>query len=98
MTTKQPYTQIGRQNDRVYALRRLSGFLFLAVIIVGSVEAKRLPFAILVMGTCLIAAGLPTAIYGFRTLERYKNVFDYEPAEFWGKTRNGGEAREVLMG
>jgi hypothetical protein len=81
-----------------YALRRLTGFLFLATVIVGSMEAPKSPLIIMVIGICLIAAGVPLSIYAFKKMELYKNVFDYEPAEFLGKMRNGKEARETLMG
>jgi hypothetical protein len=82
----------------LYGIRRLTGFLFLAAIILGSMAAPNSPAAILIIAICLIAAGIPLSVYAFRTMEGYKNVFDYEPAEFWGRTRNGKEARETLMG
>jgi hypothetical protein len=80
-----------------YALRRVTGFLFLVAIIIGSIETTKAPLTILIIAVCLIAVGIPLSIYAFRAMEGYKNVFDYEPAEFWGKKRNGKEARETLM-
>jgi len=74
----------------------LTSFLFVATIIFGSREGPRIPGIILAIAICLFAAGVPLSIYAFRTMDRYKNVFDYEPAEFWGRTRNGKQARETL--
>ncbi len=79
------------------SLRSLTSFLFLALIVLGSMAAPSAPMPILIMAVCLFAIGVPLAVYAFKALERYKEVFDYEPTEFWGRTSNGKQARENLM-
>ncbi len=79
------------------ALRRLSSFVFIGVVVWGIFEAARAPVAVLVAAICLIVTGVPVCAYSLRAAERYKVVFDYEPTEFWGATRNGKQAREVLL-
>ncbi len=81
----------------LYSLRKLTGFLFLGTVVLGSLVAPRAPLAILAIGICLLSVGFPLAIYAFRAMERYKDVFDYEPAIFRGRASNGKQARETLM-
>ena len=80
-----------------HSLRMLTSFLFITVLILGSLEAPRAPLAILVIAIGLFGIGIPLSIYALRAMERFKDVFDYEPCEFWGRTRNGKGGRETLM-
>lgn len=77
-------------------IRRLANFLFFSLIAFGVWGAQKNPTPVLILSIALILLGVPLFIYGFINIERYKDVFDYEPAIFWGKMRNGKEAREVL--
>ncbi len=81
-----------------HSLRRLTVLVFPLVVVIGGLEAPRYPLAVLIVSICFIVGGIPISVYGFRALERYKNVFDFEPAELWGKAGNGKQARQALMG
>jgi hypothetical protein len=74
----------------------LASFLFFILIVLGGSEARRSPGVILFVGGCLVFIGFPLLFYSLRTMERYKKIMDYEPVEFWKKTRNGKETREIL--
>jgi len=43
-----------------------------------------------------MGVGIFLFIYGIVSSQKYKDVFDYEPAQFWGRESNGKHARQVL--
>ncbi len=79
------------------AIRYLTSFVFLAVLFLGSVEASRAPILVVATAVILFVLGIPIAVYAFAKMERYRDVFDYEPTELWGKSSNGKQARATLM-
>lgn len=81
----------------INALGRLSSFLFLGIIVLGINIGKLHPTAVLVTSLLLLLCGLPVCLYGLFTIQKYKDVFDFEPTLFLGKQRNGKYARQVLM-
>jgi hypothetical protein len=83
-------------NGTFIAIQRISSFFFLSAIIFGVSTAKSHPTAIFVLSVLAIAIGLLLFIYGLLNIQRYKDVFDYEPAQFWGRESNGKHARQVL--
>lgn len=78
------------------ALSRLSGFLFLGVVVLGINNAETHPTAVFLASLFFLVTGIPACIYGLYTTQKYRDVFDFEPVAFWGKQRNGKSAREVL--
>lgn len=80
------------------SIKRVTVFFFPAIVILGSLEAPGMPLVVLTASICFIALGIPMSVYGYKALERYKNAFDYEPVELWGKKRNGRGVRQRLTG
>ncbi len=78
------------------ALKRLAGFLFLALMVVGIKIVTHSPLLVLTAAAVGLVSGVALCLFGLITTERYRNVFDFEPAEFLGKMRNGKQAREIL--
>lgn len=78
------------------ALGRLSGFLFFSFVLFGVNVGKEHPAAILITSIFLLAFGIPLSVYGLYSVQRYKDVYDFEPTIFWKQERNGKYAREIL--
>ena|SRR5688572_12503573 len=81
----------------LYSIQRVSIFVFLCILVAGASLSKQYLYFIQIISFLMIILGLPTAIYGFYSAAKYKDVFDYEPTIFWGKESNGKTARTVLM-
>ncbi|MFN8413961.1 MAG: hypothetical protein U0Z26_16395 [Anaerolineales bacterium] len=79
------------------AIKRLSNFLFITTIGLGIIFGRIYPITTLIISGSMILIGASSFIYGISNSQKYKDVFDYEPARFWGKDRNGKYAREVLL-
>ena len=50
-----------------------------------------------ILTIALLASGIPCLIGGAIIYGRYKDVYDFEPAEFFGRQSNGKEIRGLLM-
>jgi len=80
------------------AIRRLGGFLFICLMLIGIFLLKKAPWLSLGMAALMLVGGVFLLVYGLKTMQRYKDVFDYMPTEFRGKPRNGKQVRDYLMG
>ena len=80
----------------LWAINLLSFFLFGVLTLAIAFNSRRIPGLAEFLPLLLIVTGPPLLIYGLGTGERYKGVFDYEPARFWKKERTGKEIREIL--
>lgn len=81
----------------LYAVRRLSSFLFISLLLLATLFLSKVPLAYFSLSALLVLVGLPLFTYGLVTGERYKNVFDYEPTQFLGQNKNGSQVRDILM-
>ena len=72
-------------------------FLYFLAIILGIELGNKTPTTALSLSIGLIAAGLPTLLYGIIKSKQHKNVYDYEPTVFRKKASNGKKIRTFLM-
>ncbi len=79
------------------SLNRLSILLFALVDLLLIAIANRAPLLVLLIMILMVAGGAVLFAYGMVALERYREVFDYEPTVLWGRPSNGKEARSTLM-
>ncbi len=78
------------------AVRRLSAFLFLAILFFSTRIIQKYPTHILVAAVILILIGASAFIYGVIELKRHNPVYDYKPMLLWGKNTNGKHIRDVF--
>jgi hypothetical protein len=83
--------------DLLNFFKYIANFFFFALVVLGSSRVRQSPNEVILLAICLIIFGVPLAVNGFRKMEKYREIFDYEPVPFWNKTRNGKQAREALM-
>lgn len=72
-------------------------FLFFAIVWAATkLAAIELTYVWILTGI-LLALGIPCLVGGAIIYGRYKDIYDYEPAELFGRQSNGKEIRGLLM-
>jgi hypothetical protein len=84
-------------NPILVSVGTLFGFLSAVVILFAVAFGDRFPVLMLGGGIIFLCIGTMGFVIAAIESSRYKKVFDYEPAIFWGKQRNGKAIRTIIV-
>lgn len=79
-----------------YAIGGILSILYFVFLVFGGDLHETNPVAAEILTFGLILFGTISVAYGWNMHKKYKNIFDYEPANFWGKPSNGLRVRNIL--
>ncbi len=79
------------------AINRLSILLLGLVDVLLIAIASKVPWLVLVIMILMFVGGATLFVYSLIVMEKYREVFDYEPTVLWGRPSTGKAARSTLM-
>lgn len=83
--------------DVAASIRMITNILFGAICLVVIMIGNRYPFLTAGMAVFSFGVGIAGFVVAVIASRRYQNVFDYEPAYFWGRQRNGKSIRGIIV-